>query len=217
MAGPEAPFPAALSSAPVAALALASSTGGPSALVQIFSDLAGLGVMSLHLPPVFITQHMPEHFTGLLAAQIAEASGFDAQEARAGETVQAGRIYIAPGGYHMTVTAGRTGREIALLQTPPVHFCRPAADPMLETLAVAYGKNLLAVILTGMGTDGRTGCKKIMETGGSVIAQDAASSVVWGMPGSVVDAGCAYAVVGLQDIATEIARRLGMQNPVVPT
>jgi two-component system chemotaxis response regulator CheB len=217
MAGPEAPFPAVPPLAAVTALALASSTGGPSALVRIFSDLAALGVAPSALPPVFITQHMPEHFTGLLAAQIAEASGFDAREARTGEAVQAGRIYIAPGGYHMTVTAGRAAREITLLQTPPVHFCRPAADPMLETLAVAYGKNLLAVILTGMGTDGRTGCKKIMETGGSVIAQDAASSVVWGMPGSVVDAGCAYVVVALQDIAAEIARRMGMQKPVVPT
>jgi len=213
MAGLEAPFPAR----PLYALAFASSTGGPAALVQILTNLAALGVGPEQLPPVFITQHMPEHFTELLATQITQASGFDAREATAGETVRPGRIYIAPGGYHMTVTGGRKGPVIALLQSPPVHFCRPAADPMLETLAVAYGKNLLAVILTGMGTDGRTGCKKIMETGGSVIAQDAASSVVWGMPGSVVDAGCAHAVVALCDIAAVINTRLSAQDPAVTT
>jgi two-component system chemotaxis response regulator CheB len=193
---------------PIHAIGMAASTGGPVALRQVLADFAAEGDAAC-LPPVFITQHLPHAFTGLLAAQLAQDARLPCAEAAQGEPVRPGRIYLAPGDYHMTVAASERGHVIKLLQTPPLHFCRPAADPMLESLAVAYGKNTLAVILTGMGTDGCTGCDKIKAAGGTVFVQDAASSAVWGMPGHVAEAGLADRVIALSAMGRAIRRRLG--------
>jgi two-component system chemotaxis response regulator CheB len=185
-----------------AALAICASTGGPLALLKLLGGLAPLAV------PVFITQHMPAGFTALLAENITQATGLDCREAQDGETVTAGRVYIASGNYHMTVGGGDGSRRITLDQNPPEHFCRPAADPMLRSLAQSYGGKLLVAVLTGMGTDAVAGCRAVVEAGGSVVTQDAASSVVWGMPGAVVQAGLSAQTVPLDDMAATLLRRL---------
>lgn len=184
------------------ALAICASTGGPLALLKLLAGLAPLAV------PVFITQHMPAGFTALLAENITQATGLDCREAQDGETVAAGRVYIAPGNYHMTVGGSDGSRRIALDQKPPEHFCRPAADPMLRSLAQSYGDKLLVAVLTGMGTDAVAGCRAVVEAGGSVVTQDAASSVVWGMPGAVVQAGLSAQTVPLEDMPATLLRRL---------
>ena len=183
-------------------------------MTKVLSGLAAQSSGSV-LPPIFITQHMLEEFTELLAEQLARNSGLDCREAEDGEKVAPGRIYLAPGDCHMVIGGAPDAPVISLLQSPPVHFCRPAADPMLESLAIAYGKNTLAVILTGMGTDGSTGCKKIKAAGGTILVQDAASSAVWGMPGAVAAAGDADAVIPLDDMATAIIARLSGKGGVI--
>lgn len=197
--------------APQRALALAASTGGPAALEQLFQDLRknmqDYGAEISALPPVFITQHLSAPFNALLAERLAVVSGLDCAEAFAGEKICAGRVYVAPADMHMTVQRGAGGGlRIRLMQTPPQHFCRPAADPMLQSLAAAYGENLLAVILTGMGKDGLTGCQHVAAAGGAVWVQDAPSSVVWGMPGAVVQSGLSCRVMPLQKIGAAVAR-----------
>lgn len=189
------------------AVVIASSTGGPQAL---FTLLAGLP-SKFHLP-VLIAQHMPPTFTEMLASQIARVSGRPCRQAVDGEEILDGHIYVAPGDYHMTVFAdvtaranGRKVRRLRLDQGPKENYCRPSADPLLRSAAAAWGDGALAVVLTGMGTDGLTGCRAVAKAGGGVIAQDEASSVVWGMPGAVVRNGLANAI---QPIG-EIARTLG--------
>lgn len=185
-----------------AALAICASTGGPLALLKLLAGLAPPAV------PVFITQHMPAGFTALLAENITQATGLDCREAVDGEPVAAGRVYIAPGNYHMTVEGAGDRRRIALDQNPPEHFCRPAADPMLRALAKSYGATLLVAVLTGMGTDAVAGCRAAVEAGGAVVTQDEASSVVWGMPGAVVQAGLSDETVSLDNMAATLLRRL---------
>ena len=173
------------------ALAVGSSTGGPQAVLALMSD-GGLG----RDVPIFLTQHMPATFTAILAEQIARASGRECHEGVHGEVVSAGTIYVAPGGRHMEVVRERDGRVvISLTDEPPENYCKPAVDPMLRSLARAYGAGLCAIILTGMGQDGMIGCRHVREAGGRVIVQDPDSSVVWGMPGAVAKDGLADAVV----------------------
>lgn len=193
----------------MSAVAIAASTGGPAALERVLCDLSqimGGRVGADHaLPPVFITQHMSAPFNDMLAAHIADACGFDCRAAEAGAPVCRGHVYIAPDGAHLGVWRTAEGVRIRLMQTAPVHFCRPAADPMLESLAKVYGENLLAIILTGMGKDGLTGCQCVAEAGGAIWAQDAQSSVVWGMPGAVVQAGLCQRVLPLESIGQAMA------------
>jgi two-component system, chemotaxis family, protein-glutamate methylesterase/glutaminase len=180
------------------AIAIGSSTGGPAAL---FSVLSGFP----HDPdlPLFITQHMPATFTGMLAKHISDKTNWPCKEATDGEIPRGGQAYLAPGDYHMTINAGPV---IRLTQEPPVNFCRPSVDPMLESLVTLYQNRLLAVILTGMGHDGAAGCKLARDAGGDVIVQDQASSVVWGMPGAVANAGVARAILPLESIGIELGR-----------
>ena len=187
-------MPARAAASPVRAIAIASSTGGPSALLQVIPTLKD-GPRQ----PIFITQHMPPRFTTSLAEHLARVGSRPAAEAVDGETVQDGRIYVAPGDWHMIVE-GANPSKIRLLQTPPVNFCRPSADPMLHSLAEVYGKGLLCAVLTGMGSDGLVGATDVIRKGGSVIAQDQATSVVWGMPGAVANAGICSAVLPLDGV-----------------
>ncbi len=180
------------------AIAIGSSTGGPQAL---FTVLENLGKVAF---PVFITQHMPPTFTAILAAHIDRISKIPCAEAVDGERVEAGKVYMAPGGFHMVIEKNEQGKYIRLLQTPPENFCRPAVDPMLRSLSEIYGSHLLALILTGMGRDGFKGCEKIVASGGTVIAQDEATSVVWGMPGAVATTGLCSTVLPLVEIPTYI-------------
>jgi two-component system, chemotaxis family, protein-glutamate methylesterase/glutaminase len=156
--------------------------------------------------PVLITQHMPPTFTTILAEHLTRTGAKPVREAANGEPVLAGTIYLAPGGKHMKV-ARRDGTAVIVLDDgAPVHFCKPAVDPLFSTAAAVWGSWNLAVILTGMGTDGTDGAAAIAEAGGTIIAQDEASSVVWGMPGSAALAGVCSAVLPLDQIAPKVTR-----------
>ncbi len=183
------------------ALAIGSSTGGPQALGKF---IAGMGAwMKL---PVFITQHMPPTFTMILAEHVGQAAGMPAAEGQNGEEVQPGRIYVAPGDFHMTVVNEGGRKQIKLLKTPAENFCRPSVDPMLRGIAATYGNAVLMVMLTGMGSDGLRGSEAVVTAGGQVIAQDEASSVVWGMPGAVAAAGLCSAVLPLLELPSRVRR-----------
>ncbi len=188
---------------PPRAIAIASSTGGPQALLQLLGSLDGA-----IKEPVFITQHMPPTFTSLLAEHIGQVAKLPCHEGLDGEDVAGGRIYLAPGGRHMLAAQEGERTLIRLNDDPPENYCRPAADPMFRSLAAIYGSRLLAVVLTGMGCDGRRGAEAITEAGGTVIAQDEATSVVWGMPGAVATAGLCSAVLPLVEIAPYIRKLL---------
>lgn len=186
----------------VRALGIGASTGGPPALLKLFRALQGGDGWQ----PIFVTQHMPATFTALLAEQIERAAGRPCAEGQDGEPVMPGRIYVAPGGWHMTVENGPTSPVIRLDQGAPEHFCRPAVDPMLRGLAAVYGDGALAAILTGMGGDGALGCEAVARAGGRFIAQDQATSAVWGMPAAAAATGLAEAVLPLDDIAPWLRR-----------
>jgi two-component system chemotaxis response regulator CheB len=180
-------------------IAIGSSTGGPQALMQFFTDLK-----TPVKQPVFITQHMPPTFTTILAEHIAKQSGLKCHEATEGEVVEGGKIYLAPGNYHMTVKDQGGKKIISLNQGPQENFCRPAVDPMMRSLIEAYGRKVLAVIFTGMGADGLKGCQQLVDAGGTVLAQDEATSIVWGMPGAVATAGICTKVLPLSGMAKAV-------------
>jgi two-component system chemotaxis response regulator CheB len=179
-----------------ALLAIGSSTGGPQALFTLFQGLpAPLPV------PVVLTQHMPPTFTPILAEHLARISSMPCAELRDGAPLRPGHIHVAPGDRHLLVE-GRPGALIGKLSdAPPENFCRPAVDPMLRSAAAACGGRVLVVMLTGMGHDGLAGTRAVIDAGGMALAQDEASSVVWGMPGAVAQAGLCQAVVPIGAIA----------------
>jgi two-component system chemotaxis response regulator CheB len=183
-------------------IAIGSSTGGPQALFSFFSAMKAGTVRQ----PILVTQHMPPTFTTILAEHISRVSGWQAAEGVDGEPVVSGRVYIAPGDFHMVVESKGTERLIRLNKNPPENFCRPSVDPMLRSMAQAWGRRVLVVILTGMGSDGLRGGQAVVEAGGTVIAQDEATSVVWGMPGAVATAGICSAVLPLSDIPQHVMR-----------
>ena len=184
------------------ALLIGSSTGGPQALMALVTELGAV----IDRFPVLITQHMPPTFTTILAEHLARSSHRPAHEAVDGEIVKAGQIYLAPGGCHMRVTRHGTDAVIALDDGPPVNFCKPAVDPLFASAIDVWQGGVLAVVLTGMGSDGMRGGREIVAAGGSVIAQDEASSVVWGMPGAAANAGICAAILPLNQIAQKLVR-----------
>ena len=189
-------------------IAIGSSTGGPEALAVVL----GAASPSLSRVPVLVAQHMPPVFTGILAERLARATGREAKEGVHGETLKPGTIYVAPGNHHMTVVhadqpAVRIGSE------PPVHFCRPAADPLFASVAAAFGPAALGIVLTGMGHDGAAGARAIADGGGSVIAQNEASSVVWGMPGAAASVGACAAVLPPAEIAETVSKLIKGERP----
>jgi two-component system chemotaxis response regulator CheB len=187
---------------PPRVLLVGASTGGPQALTKLVSHLDAV----IENSPVLVTQHMPPTFTTILAEHLTRAGAKPVREAVDGEPVLAGMIYLAPGGKHMKV-ARRDGTAVIVLDDgPPVHFCKPAVDPLFATAAEVWGSWNLALILTGMGSDGTEGAAAIAAAGGSVIAQDEASSVVWGMPGSAAQSGACSAVLPLDQIAPKVTR-----------
>ncbi|MGD1934645.1 MAG: chemotaxis response regulator protein-glutamate methylesterase [Candidatus Phaeomarinobacter sp.] len=191
------------SAVPPRILAIGSSTGGPQALFEVFENV-GPAIGNV---PVVITQHMPPSFTKILAEKLGKLSGLPAKEGENGERLQAGHIYVAPGDYHMRLRKDGPSVAIALDQEPPVHFCRPAVDPMFESVSKLFGPATLGVVLTGMGHDGRDGGRIIADGGGTIYAQDEASSVVWGMPGACAQAGICAAVYPLDQISSAISRQ----------
>jgi two-component system, chemotaxis family, protein-glutamate methylesterase/glutaminase len=178
------------------------STGGPTALAAIMPKLPA----GFHLP-ILIVQHMPPLFTRLLAERLHATCQLPTQEATQGESVEPGKVLIAPGDFHMKVVGNGGGVRVSLDQSPPQNSCRPAVDALFTSVAEVYGGAVIAVILTGMGQDGLRGAQILKAQGAYVFAQDEASSVVWGMPGAVVNAGLADSVLPLDRIVPEILRR----------
>ncbi|MEW5727444.1 MAG: chemotaxis protein CheB, partial [Pseudomonadota bacterium] len=184
-------------------IAIGSSTGGPQALFSVLGTMRAGTVKQ----PILITQHMPATFTTTLAEHISRVSGWEAREGQDGEPIKSGRVYIAPGDFHMLVESKGADKIIRLTKDAPENFCRPSVDPMLRSIAAAYGKRVLACILTGMGADGAKGGQVVVNGGGTVIAQDEATSVVWGMPGAAAQAGICSAVLPLGEIAPWIMKQ----------
>lgn len=190
------------------AVGIGCSTGGPQALTAL---LRGIGRT---LPvPIVAVQHMPAGFTAMLADHLDRLGGPGCAEAQDGEALRPGRFYLAPGDRHLLVESKADGGLFARLSdTPPENFCRPAVDPMLRSLAAACGGAVLAVILTGMGQDGLLGCRAIAAAGGTVLAQDETSSVVWGMPGTVARAGLAQALLPPEGLAEQIVAATAVRS-----
>ncbi len=186
----------------VTAVAIGGSTGAPPMLQEIFRALRG----RLAGVPIFVTQHMPPTFTALLAEQLARAGERPIAEGRDGEPVEPGRAYVAPGAKHMLVETVAGRRVLRVTDDPPENFCRPAVDPMLRSLASAYGSGVLAVILSGLGADGAAGCRAVAEAGGRFAVQDEATSVIWGMPGAAHRTGLSDRVLPLSEVAGYIGR-----------
>ena len=180
-------------------LAIGSSTGGPQALFTLVQAL-GAGFPA----PVVLTQHMPATFTPILADHLTRLGGMKCAEAVDGERLVAGQIYLAPGDRHLLVQGNAVGMTARVTSDPAENFCRPAVDPMLRTANHACDGRVLVVMLTGMGQDGLIGTRAIVEAGGAALAQDEASSVVWGMPGAIARAGLCHQVLPLSAIAARI-------------
>jgi two-component system chemotaxis response regulator CheB len=188
-------------------LAIGASTGGPNALSSLLRQLPpALSV------PIVIVQHMPPVFTKLLADRLTATTLIEIDEAVDGQVLVPGRGYLAPGDQHMVVRRHGTQLTLSLNMDPPEHSCRPAVDVLFRSIAIACGAHTVAVILTGMGQDGFVGCQALKASGAQILAQDEASSVVWGMPGFVARAGIADAVLPLEDLPGEIARRLPLDG-----
>ena len=195
---------AAPTTARTEAIVIAASTGGPNALERLVSDLpADLPV------PVFVVQHMPASFPRMLAIRLGNTCHVTVAEAGHREPALAGRVYLAPGGQHLTIGGTQAYPMTFLDNGPPENSCRPAADKLFRTAAAMWGPGLLAIVLTGMGRDGLRGSDGVRRHGGTVLVQDRDTSVVWGMPRLVAEAGLANAVVPIDDLATHVLDRLG--------
>ena len=190
-----------------AVLGIGSSTGGPAALLTLFQALGDRITV-----PILLTQHMPAAFTPQLAHHIHRLGGATCAEGVHGEALRPGHVHLAPGNRHLTVVGRDGGLSIALTDDPPENFCRPSVDPMLRSLSAAYPGRVLALMLTGMGQDGLRGAERIVGDGGSVIAQDEASSIVWGMPGAVARAGLCQAVLPLNELAPKLLQLVGRRG-----
>jgi two-component system chemotaxis response regulator CheB len=191
-------------------LAIASSTGGPNALSQLLSEFpADIPV------PIVIVQHMPAMFTRLLADQIGKKAHITVSEARDGELLRPGHAFVAPGDFHLEIVRKGTSQILTHLnQGPPENSCRPSADVLFRSVASVFGKHTLGVVLTGMGRDGCLGSQAIHETGGHIVVQDQASSVVWGMAGSVVRANIADGIWPLTELGEQILERIKVARPL---
>jgi len=184
-------------------VAIGTSTGGPNALAEVLPRIPN------DFPvPIVVVQHMPPIFTRLLAERLTSRSAISVEEGRTGVVLSPGHAWIAPGNFHMQVIGTGAGLRLDVNQGPAENSCRPAVDVLFRSVAVAYGANVLGVVMTGMGADGVLGAQNIRDAGGDVIIQDEASSVVWGMPGSVQASGLADAAYPVDQLAAEITRRV---------
>lgn len=189
------------------ALLIGISTGGPQALTEVLPSIPP------NFPlPILIVQHMPPVFTRLLAQRLAEASKIRVEEGVQGRLLQPGLALLAPGGRHMRVRRMAGGVAVDLDDRPPENSCRPAADVLFRSAADVWGGQVLAAVLTGMGQDGLRGVEVLKKHGATVIAQDKASSIVWGMPGAVSHAGLADEVVSLSQFVPTVLKRVGFRS-----
>lgn len=187
-------------------VAIGSSTGGPQALFSL------LGGLTRPLPqPIVITQHMPPLFTRSLAEHLSRIGNRACLEAEDGMRLLPDHVYVAPGDRHLLVELERDQLVARIVETPPENSCRPSVDPMLRSAVAACQGRVLTVILTGMGRDGAAGARVVVDAGGAVLAQDEASSVVWGMPGAVARAGLCHAVLPLDRLAGRITELAGVR------
>jgi two-component system chemotaxis response regulator CheB len=187
----------------IGVVVIGSSTGGPNALTAILESLPD------DFPvPVLIVQHLPENFTTFLAKRLDTVSALHVREATHRALIEPGYVWIAPGNLHLETRSTSRGIELATTDGPLVNSCKPAADVLFRSAAKCYGPSVLAVVLTGMGQDGLDGCRDISAAGGQVVVQDRATSVVWGMPGQVAEAGLAESVLPVSEIGDEIVRRV---------
>ncbi|MCB1046321.1 MAG: chemotaxis response regulator protein-glutamate methylesterase [Calditrichaeota bacterium] len=194
----------------VEGIAIGVSTGGPEALRTLLSGLpASLPV------PVVLVQHMPPLFTRILAERLDAECPIRVREVADGDTVHAGTVYIAPGGKHMVLDKVNGELILKTNDDPPENSCRPAVDVLFRSVSRIWGPSTLAVILTGMGADGREGCRRLAELGAQVLVQDEASSVVWGMPGAVAAAGLAEEILPLDRIAARLVEKCGVGRVLV--
>jgi two-component system chemotaxis response regulator CheB len=199
---PPAPRPTSTASR-IDLVAIGASTGGPNALAELFAALpADFPV------PIVVVQHMPPMFTQMLAERLTKNSKIRTVEAKTGMELEPGKAWIAPGDHHLVVVRDAGGTRTKVHQDSPENACRPAVDPLFRSVASVCGANCLAIILTGMGQDGLRGCEAIRAVCGQILAQDEATSVVWGMPGYVVRAGLADKVLPLPLLAGEMLRRV---------
>lgn len=189
-----------------AIVAIGVSTGGPNALSVVIPALPPAFPL-----PIVIVQHMPPLFTRLLADRLGAESALRVQEAEPGMRVLPFNVYIAPGGVHMTVERSPAGPVIGTNSQPPENSCRPAVDVLFRSVVRDFGASTLAVVLTGMGSDGLRGCELVRAAGGRVVVQDEASSVVWGMPGFVARAGLADKVLPLNEVPQELIRQAAIR------
>jgi len=178
---------------------LGVSTGGPNALLKVIPL-----INKEFQVPILCVQHMPPMFTASLAERLDKLSNIEVVEAKDGEVIKNGRMYIAPGGRHMVARKGASDYIIGLVDTPPVNSCRPAVDVLFRSMINIFGGNILTVIMTGMGNDGMAGVSAIRRKGGYSIVQDESSSVVWGMPGAVAKSDNADEIVVLDNMAVRI-------------
>ncbi|GAB4147187.1 MAG: chemotaxis response regulator protein-glutamate methylesterase [Planctomycetaceae bacterium] len=186
------------------AIVIGSSTGGPRALSQVLTSLP-----QDFSVPIFIVQHMPPMFTPMLAKHLQQDTGRPCQEAVNGGPVERGRTYVAPGDFHMEIDKQDNRMVTRLTQHPPEHFCRPSVNPLFRTAAAWYGKNLLGVMLTGMGEDGIEGTRDLVQKGGYMLSQDEATSVVWGMPAAVCRENLAHEILPVTSIGSRILEICG--------
>lgn len=192
-------------------VAIGSSTGGPAALVTVLKALRELPV------PMVITQHMPPLFTRLLVESLGRECAFPVREGVAGQRLDPGTIWLAPGDYHMEAAHTPNGTVIRLHQGPKENACRPSVDVLFASVARSFGRHALGVVLTGIGEDGLRGAREIKREGGVVLAQDEATSVVWGMPRVVAEAGLADSTLPLGRIADHLTRRMAVGRPALPS
>src|SRR5215467_4361630 len=194
------------SKAPIEIVAIGISTGGPQALAEVIPHLP------THLAvPVVIVQHMPQTFTGALAASLNDKSVLTVVEGQNGQTLEAGMVYIAPGGKQMKIVRESPGQapHLLMMDDPPENHCKPSVDYLFRSVAHLYGNRALGVIMTGMGADGVRGLRLMKQQGAKTLAQDAASCVVFGMPMEAIKAGVVDAVVPLGQLAVAIIQHIG--------
>jgi two-component system, chemotaxis family, protein-glutamate methylesterase/glutaminase len=180
------------------AIVIGASTGGPQALAIVMKGMAP----ALRHTAVFVVLHIPSEFTEVIAEHIHKSTGLPTCVAQQGETVEKGKIYFAPGALHMSLARVGDAALVVLSDSAPKNFCKPSVDVLFRSAARCFGAGTIGIMLTGMGCDGLVGSRAIVEAGGKVIAQDAASSTVWGMPGAVVGNGLAHAVLPVGLIAS---------------
>ncbi len=181
-------------------IVIGASTGGPQALSIVLKGL----IPAIEEVPVFIVLHIPPEFTGVISSHIERVTGLPTHPAQQGEEIAKGHIYISPGKLHLGISRFGDRGVVTLSDDPPENYCKPSVDVLFRGAAKAYGEQVIGIVLTGMGSDGLAGSRAIVSAGGMVIAQDAATSTVWGMPRSVVDEGLAHAVLSVEAIGPTV-------------